>query len=72
MFSKTHNPLEAKSIRESLKLRHIISDNSYEVYTTIHGSGIFKWFRITKETAEWYSKQFSLQIEEYHMKVHVS
>lgn len=49
---------EAAVIRSQLALRINQIDDSFEVYTTIHGSGVFKWFKITRQNYEWYKRQF--------------
>lgn len=56
---------EKHLIRKSLALRFNLIDNCYEVYTTIHGTGIFKWFRITDDVADWYKKTFGLSVSQY-------
>lgn len=63
----THKPAskEAKLIREKLALRFNTLFNCYEVYTTIHGSGVFRWIKITDEVCEWYKKQFNLTVTSY-------
>lgn len=49
---------EAQSIRSQLRLRKDYLTGECEVYTTIHGSGVFKWFRISPENYKWYCAQF--------------
>lgn len=49
--------VEAASIRSKLKLR-INLEGHYEVYTTIHGTGLFKWFIIDSQSVEFYKKNF--------------
>lgn len=53
-------PQERTAIRAQLRLRYDVLTGTYEVYTTIHGTGIFKWFIITEETAIWYERNFGL------------
>lgn len=57
--------VEAQAIRAALKLRFNTIFNCYEVYTTVHNSGVFRWYKITDEVAEWYKTHFSLQVETY-------
>ncbi len=51
---------EALSNRAFLQLRRTVSpqETLYEVYTTIHGTGVFKWFTISEVTYEWYLANF--------------
>ena len=48
---------ERVEIRSKLALRQNYN-NIWEVYTTIHGTGIFKWFIITEAQAKWYQQTF--------------
>jgi hypothetical protein len=56
---------EAQAIRNQLRLRFNTLFNTYEVYTTVHGSGVFRWFKITDETAQWYKEHFGLKVDSY-------
>lgn len=58
-------PQEATAIRSQLRLRQDCLTDEWEVYTTIHGTGIFKWFKVSHETAEWYVKTFKHIVLEY-------
>lgn len=58
MTSKT----ESAMIRSQLMLRINPETNEYEVYTTIHGSGVFRWHTIRKETARWYAQRFDIEM----------
>ena len=49
---------EIAVIRSQLALRSNPVNNSYEVYTTIHGTGVFKWIGISQSTYEWYKRNF--------------
>ena len=49
---------EAALIRNKLAVRFNDSRGCYEVYTTIHGSGIFKWFTISAAIYQWYIQTF--------------
>lgn len=57
------NKLEAASIRSQLRAR-ISKDSRYEIYTTLHGSGIFRWFSVSKHDFDWYCQTFDLTIEQ--------
>ena len=59
------NKVEAASIRAQLKLRYNHDLKIYQVYTTVHGSGVFRWYNINRKEAEWYCENFNLTIEEY-------
>lgn len=54
---------EAASIRSKLRLRWNINDGCWEVYTTIHGSMVFRWFKISETTKTFYQQQFNLEAE---------
>lgn len=54
---------EAASTRSQLRVRCVNGERSCEVYTTIHGTGVFRWIKVTKEIADWYCKHFGLQLE---------
>lgn len=56
---------EAAVIKSKLALRFNTVFNCYEVYTTFHGSGIFKWYMITDGVAEWYKEHFGLTVQTY-------
>lgn len=47
---------EDKEIRSQLKLRR--HKDQHQVWTIIHGSGIFRWIYITTEEYEWYKTHF--------------
>lgn len=49
---------EAAVIRSQLSLKHDILAEEYYVYTTLHGSGHFRWFKVSKETFQWYQSNF--------------
>lgn len=49
---------EQSAIRRQLKLRQDALGN-WEVYTTIHGSAHFRWFKISPDKADWYRANFS-------------
>jgi len=53
-----HSKLEAARIRQQLAIRRNEQLNCWEVFTTIHGSHIFRWFRVTAEIAKWYLETF--------------
>jgi hypothetical protein len=55
---------EAAVIRSQLKLRRNRISGNWEVYTTLHGSGIFKWFVISKERLDWYLQTFDLTVSD--------
>lgn len=52
---RTKNP-EAAAIRSQLRIRH--TEKGFEVFTTVHGSGVFKWYIIDQDRANWYLKTF--------------
>lgn len=56
---------EAKAIRDNLALRYNMLYSCYEIYTSIHGSGIFRWMKVTDDIAEWYKNHFGLTVSEY-------
>lgn len=56
---------EAKEIRSKLALRFNTLFNCYEVFTTIHGSGHFKWHKVTDDVANWYKEHFKLTVTSY-------
>jgi hypothetical protein len=56
---------EALSIRNQLRLRWNTEYGCHEVYTTIHGTGVFRWFKISETLKDWYVKHFNLQVETY-------
>lgn len=49
---------EAAVIRSKLQLKHDVLSGEYYVYTTLHGSGHFKWFKVSHETFKWYQEKF--------------
>lgn len=57
--------LERQNIRMQLRLRWNTEKGCYEVYTTIHGTGVFRWFAVSEDIKDWYIKQFGLQVEKY-------
>lgn len=56
-------PQEATAIRAQLRLRENVMTGELEVYTTIHGTGIFKWYKVSRDIADWYYKRFRLTWE---------
>lgn len=56
---------ELQAIRAKLSLRYNMAFSCYEVYTTIHGSGVFRWYKITDEIADWYKNHFDLTVTQY-------
>jgi hypothetical protein len=56
--------LENESIRSKLELRWNKTYNCYEVYTTIHGTGVFRWIRLDDAGARWYAQVFELNLPE--------
>lgn len=48
---------ERARIRAQLKLR-FSKEAGWQVYTILHGTDIFRWFNITRDEAEWYSRSF--------------
>jgi hypothetical protein len=66
MVSRTESKsAEARMIRKNLALRFNTLYNCYEVYTAIHGTGVFRWMKITDEVCDWYKKTFSLTVTKY-------
>jgi hypothetical protein len=57
-----HLTVEQQLIRRNLKLRFNNDFNSWEVFTTKHGSDsrnmIFRWYLITADGARWYQQNF--------------
>jgi hypothetical protein len=53
---KKADPFESSRIRRELKLRQ--TKEGWEVYTTIHGSGVFRWFRLSESESDWYIRNF--------------
>jgi hypothetical protein len=49
---------EAAVIRNKLALRYSIESNCWEIFTTVHGSGVFKWYKISENTKKWYIDNF--------------
>lgn len=56
---------EARAIRSQLALRFNTLYNCYEVYTSVHGSGVFKWMKCTDDVANWYKEHFKLNVTSY-------
>jgi hypothetical protein len=55
----SRNP-EQNFIRSKLAIKHDALLDEYSVYTTTHGSMVFRWYKCTKESFEWYKTQFNL------------
>lgn len=55
-------------MRSQLKLRFNVRQNSWEVWTTIHGTHTYRWFFITTSKKQWYQIHFPEIIieEDYH------
>lgn len=72
MTSRTHGLADsdrasAAAIRAQLALRFNTNYGCWEVYSTIHGTGIFKWFKVSENIAGWYAKKFEdIRIEGVH------
>jgi hypothetical protein len=49
---------EAAVIRNKLALRYSIESNCWEIFTTVHGSGHFRWYKISENTKKWYVDNF--------------
>ncbi len=64
-------PQERASIRAQLRVRRLL-DGTYEVYTTVHGSGVFRWIKVTKDIAEWYRDTFQLDYQNHWNDVNMS
>lgn len=52
------NKLEAAMIRDKLQLRRNRVEDCWEVYTTIHGSQLFRWYKISESIKNWYIGNF--------------
>jgi len=52
------NRLEIQETRMKLRLRYNPHLKCWEVYTTVHGTFVFKWWKISDSTKEWYVKNF--------------
>lgn len=67
MASSLHHisKIEAAEIRRNLRMRFNTLNGCHEVFTTIHGSGVFKWMMCSNETATWYKEHFNLEVEAY-------
>ena len=52
------NKAEAEAIKAKLKLRFNTELQVWELYTTIHGTGTFRWFQISQSTRDWYRYYF--------------
>lgn len=50
--------VEAATIRSQLALRLDLNRNTWQVHTTQHGTGIFRWFDISEEYHQWYVQHF--------------
>lgn len=59
-YSNVYHPTV---IRSQLRIRLNLA-GIHEVYTTIHGSGVFRWFLVSSETADWYVRTFNLKVEQ--------
>jgi hypothetical protein len=64
-YSPSPSKVEAALIKKNLRMRFNTLYGCHEVYTTIHGSGVFKWMTVSDETADWYREQFGLKIDTY-------
>ena len=51
------NKIEQAYIRNKLVLRQEI-DKTWAIYTTIHGTHVYRWFTITDAQAVWYKQTF--------------
>ena len=58
---------EAASIRGQLRLR-ISNIGQKEVYTTIHGTHVWRWFSVSDSDFEWYRNHFGLTVENIPME----
>jgi hypothetical protein len=57
---------EKAYIRNQLRVRFNKKQGCYEVYTIMHpNASLFRWYKITKEHADWYIKQFHLTLETF-------
>lgn len=63
----TPKELADQSIRNQLALRWNATHGCPEVFTTIHGTGVFRWYKITDAVAVWYRRQFP-EIKMQHEK----
>jgi hypothetical protein len=50
--------MEAATIRAQLRIRQNHIADCWEVYTTIHGSGVFRWYKVSEFTKDWYLMRF--------------
>lgn len=64
-YSASISKIEAAEIKRNLKLRFNTLYDCHEVYTTIHGSGVFNWMQCTRQVAAWYEEHFGLSVESY-------
>lgn len=48
---------EQASIRSKLELRQDAL-GTWQLYSTVHGTNVFRWFKISPETAAWYRTNF--------------
>lgn len=53
-------PQERTAIRAQLRLRRDCLTGEYEVFTTIHSTGVFRWYKVSESTARWYEVTFKL------------
>lgn len=52
------NKLEAAVIKNNLAIRYSTIYNCWQVYTTIHGTGVFRWLSVTESVKNWYLQTF--------------
>jgi hypothetical protein len=52
------NKAEAELIKSKLKLRFNTDTQIWELYTTMHGTKVFRWFKINQSTKDWYHHYF--------------
>ena len=58
---------EAAVIRSHLKLRENKQLQCWEVYTTAHGTGVYRWFRISHTDVSWWKRNFpEIKIVDFH------
>jgi hypothetical protein len=49
---------EAAAIRNQLRYRRNHLFDCWEIYTTIHGTGVFRWMKVSQFTKDWYLMTF--------------
>lgn len=64
-MATTKSSHEGREIRKKLALRFNLLYNCHEVYTSIHGSHVFRWMKITDDVAKWYKESFGLSVSTY-------